>query len=396
MAAYIGKSTATREVLAILRAGLEHRIPVVLKGKPGIGKTELIKSIAKATGYDLHILLGSTMDPTDLNGLPALSHWDYTDEQGQVATVPVTTYALNKWAKDLLTKRRVVLFLDELNNAVPAVQSVLLSVVQDRRIGDIQLPEEVWIIAAMNAAEDAADGWTLAPPMANRFLHIDYEIDAQDWIDGMLQNWGKDAPSPGPALEKYMKLSAQRAEVAGFISQNKEILVAMPDSRDEAGEAWPSPRSWDNVSRILSSIPKSEATLPIRRRAVEGLVGEAAAAAYMTYEAELRLPDYEVVLNAPQTVKWNDLSTAEVKLTLDMVVNRITPETFERSLDSLNYYIENQPRTEIVASMLQPIGEMIRGKGKNPETEILLYQTKIMRPASEILRQSGQRIRASR
>lgn len=396
MAGYLGKSASSRELLAILHAGLEHKIPVVLKGKPGVGKTSLIKALAKAKGYDLHILLGSTMDPTDLNGLPALSHWEYTGDDGVNSTIPVTTYALNKWAKEILTKKKVILFLDELNNAVPAVQSVLLSTVQDRRIGDVDLPDEVWIIAAMNAAEDAADGWTLAPPMANRFLHLDHELVVEDWVDGMLQNWGEEAPKAEvdrAAFERFMKVSTQRAEIAGFISQHPDSLLGMPDNRDDAGEAWPSPRSWDNAAQILSSIPKTPATMSIRTRALAGLVSEPVATAYRIYEEQLRLPAYEMVLASPDKIEWDTLTTAQVKLTLDMVLNRISKDNLEKSLDAFNYYFTNNPRKEIIAAMLQPIGEAIYGKGESPAQEMFWYQQKIVVPARGVLQEAGMTLR---
>lgn len=398
MAGYIGKSTSSRELLAILHAGLDHKVPVVMKGKPGIGKTSLIKALAVAKGYDLHILLGSTMDPTDLNGLPALSHWEYKGEDGVNTTIPVTTYALNQWAKELLTKKRVILLLDELNNAVPAVQSVLLSVVQDRKIGDVTLPDEVWIIAAMNAAEDAADGWVLSPPMANRFLHVDYELDVDDWVEGMLQNWGDEAPVHGTPdfdrnFDRYQKLSTQRAEIAGFVGQHPELLINMPDNRDDAGEAWPSPRSWDNAARILSSIPKSPQTMGIRFRALKGLVSEPVAISYRTYEEQLRLPAYESVLNNPSRVNWEDLTTAQVKLTLDMVLNRMSRDNLIPSLDVFQYYAENSPRKEVVASLLGPIGEAIHGKGVDRRQEMTLYQQKIVIPTQKVLREASITLR---
>lgn len=412
MTGYIGKSVQTREVLALLHAGLEHKVPVVIKGKPGVGKTSLIKALAAKTGYEIHILLGSTMDPTDVNGLPSLTHYTYTPDGEETQTViPITTYAINKWAKDMLIKKRVILFLDELNNAVPAVQSVLLSLIQDRTVGGILLPDEVWIIAAMNAAEDAADGWTLSPPMANRLMHVDFEIDTKDWIDGMLQNWGQEAPGSKPfeealtsdapvdaelekEIQRFQRVSNQRAEIAGFIDQYPHLLVDMPDSRDDAGEAWPSPRSWDNAARLLSSIPKAPETMNIRFRALKGLVGEATAKQYRTYEEELRLPDYAALLNNPSSVDWADLTTAQTKMTIDMVMNRTNAENLVPSLKAIRYYMENSPRTEIVASILAPLGNIIRDCcGNDVRQTIALYQEMVAQPSQKILAEAGITVR---
>ena len=44
----------------------------------------------------------------------------------------------------------------------------LLRVVLERTVGDLTLPHDVAIVAAANPPEQAADGWDLSPPLANR------------------------------------------------------------------------------------------------------------------------------------------------------------------------------------------------------------------------------------
>ena len=59
---------------------------------------------------------------------------------------------------------------DEISTAPPAVQAALLRVVLERTVGDLRLPDAVSLVAAANTPEQAAGGWELSPPLANRFL----------------------------------------------------------------------------------------------------------------------------------------------------------------------------------------------------------------------------------
>ncbi len=79
-----------------------------------------------------------------------------------------------------------MLFLDEVSTAPPVVQAALLRVVLERTVGDLPLPDVVTVIVAANPPELAADGWDLAAPLANRFCHLDWSIDARQWAEGIL------------------------------------------------------------------------------------------------------------------------------------------------------------------------------------------------------------------
>ena len=56
----------------------------------------------------------------------------------------------------------------------------------ERTVGDLPLPDGVTVIAAANPPELAADGWDLAAPLANRFCHLDWSIDARQSAERIL------------------------------------------------------------------------------------------------------------------------------------------------------------------------------------------------------------------
>src|SRR5690606_2434798 len=74
-----------------------------------------------------------------------------------------------------------LLFIDELTGATPMVQSALLRVIRERWVGDIKLPYNVAIVAAYNPPNMAAGGWDLAYATLNRFCHMEWKADKDDW-----------------------------------------------------------------------------------------------------------------------------------------------------------------------------------------------------------------------
>jgi MoxR-like ATPase len=379
--AYIGKSEDTKQVLDILEAGRLTQTPCILWGPPGVGKTELVRAIAARNNLPLFILLASTMDPTDINGLPAIKEMiierptvEYVqelNEDGTVITdmtgqpvvtekygterssVTVTEPTLQYWSEALIREGRGVLFFDEANNAVPSVQSTLLSVLQGRVVGRHTLPDDVWMIAASNDTADGADAWELAAPMANRFLHIEYRPNFNDWAEGMSVGWEK----PTPKGLDTVKLQQERSIVTQFLKQHNSLWNAMPKDDAQRGKAWPSPRTWDKLSAMLAVIPKNREGS--RFMAINGLVGEAAAVQYSKFLQGLRLPKYEDIMANPEKIEWSKLKAAEVRIILDMLIANMDAENFENTLKVTGVIAEEGGKADMVAAVSHTLHERL-------------------------------------
>ena len=74
-----------------------------------------------------------------------------------------------------------ILFFDELNAAPPLVQASLYQLTLDRRIGEYVLPDGWKIVAAGNRAEDRSIVFRMPNALSNRFTHLDFEVDYEDW-----------------------------------------------------------------------------------------------------------------------------------------------------------------------------------------------------------------------
>ncbi len=197
-----------------LRTLVAARQPVFVWGPPGVGKSSIIAQLAKALNLSLRDIRALLLDPVDLRGLPYVA-------EGR-----------SKWAipEFLPADGAGILFLDELNAAPAMVQAAFYQLVLDRRLGEYMLPDDWVIIAAGNRDGDRAHTNRMPTPLRNRFVHLDFEVDSQEWSEWAI----------GTGI---------RPEVIAFIRFRPQLLSAF----DRDANAFPSPRSWEFVSRILDS-----------------------------------------------------------------------------------------------------------------------------------------------
>jgi hypothetical protein len=244
-----------------------------------------------AAGLPCETVIASIREPSDFAGLPVV------DAAGGVTLAPPS------WALRLCEAGRGVLFLDELSTAPPAVQAALLRVVLERTVGDLPLPHEVTIVAAANPPEQAADGWDLSAPLANRFCHLDWTLDAREWADGLAAGFAQPVVESIEPAELAARLPAVRSRIAAFVVTRPHLLSAAPTDEVMAGRAWPSPRSWELAARLTAAGELQLASEQVVAALVAGAVGPGAAAEFLAWNRELDLPDPEAVLADPYSFR---------------------------------------------------------------------------------------------
>ena len=281
-------------VVEALGIAVAARVPVLLWGAPGTGKTSVIRDMAAAAGWPCETVIASIREPSDFAGLPIVNGAASAADGARVDFAPP------RWAVQLANEGRGMVFFDEISTAPPAVQAALLRVVLERTVGDLTLPDEVSVVAAANPPEQAADGWELSPPLANRFCHLDWLIDARSVAEGFSGGWR--TPHPPTLTEGWeLRIPVVRSWIAGFVTVRPMLALAIPEDAAGAGRAWPSPRTWDMAARLQAAAEATEAGELATSLLIRGCVGAGAGVEFMTWLAEADLPDPEAVLADPDS-----------------------------------------------------------------------------------------------
>ncbi|MBW5422313.1 AAA domain-containing protein [Streptomyces sp. BG9H] len=276
--------------LEALTLAVAADLPVLLWGEPGIGKTAALTQLAATLDLPLTTVIASVHEPSDFSGLPVVG--DDPAEHGVPMAPP-------DWAVRLVRAGRGLLFLDELSTAPPAVQAALLRLVLERRIGALRLPPGVRIVAAANPRSSAADGWELSPPLANRFVHLQWTHDHEVVVRGLGGTWPR-ATLPRLAPEKLPEAVAfARRAVCGLLSARPRLVHQLPGNETRRGGAWPSPRSWETALRLIAFATAAGSSREVLSLLVRGAVGDGPGFELLASLDRMDLPDPETLLADP-------------------------------------------------------------------------------------------------
>lgn len=274
-------------------------LPFVLVGDPGTTKTAKCRHLAREAGLPFSSLLASIRQPMDFLGMPMMSQ-DALDQ-------PVTTYAPAGWAVSAARSKRAVILLDEVNTAPPAVQAALLRLLFEGVCGELELPPDVRMMLAMNETEDAAGGWDIAPPLANRVGWLRWDPPSvPGWIDYMQRGGGcrlagqvrtdqpalVDPVAQEMAVDQLWSVAWAYAVgvVGGFLQAKPHAAHAKPMPGVAGSRAWPSVRTWDFATCGLAACEVFGLGEEERRLCLEAFVGQAASVELRTWERFQDLP----------------------------------------------------------------------------------------------------------
>ena len=283
----------------------KRKVPIFLWGPPGIGKSSIVAQIAKEEGIECIDLRLSLLDPTDLRGIPFFNTNDNSAVWAPASFLPDGS------------KEKGILFLDELNTAAPMVQASAYQLILDRKIGEYTLPEGWSIVAAGNRESDKGVVFRMAAPLANRFVHLEMEVDALEW-----KKW---------AIKANIDTS-----IIAFISYRPDALFAFNTQKDE--KAFATPRTWEYVNEILASKPDEDLLLTM----IKGSIGEELAASFLGFRSvEKSLPNIEDILNGEKVEAPQDSSSLHILSTA--LTMRIDDETRAKELNNLIMFTLNLP-----------------------------------------------------
>jgi hypothetical protein len=241
---------------------IDSKIPVFVWGNPGVGKSSIIKQITNDKDMDFIDLRLSLLDPTDLRGIP------FFDASNKSAI-----WAKPEFLPNTNSQAYGILFLDEINSAPPTVQAAAYQLILDRKIGEYTLPINYAIVAAGNYESDRGVTYRMPTPLANRFVHFDFELDFSEW-----KSWAYES-----------KIDAR---IISFLSYKPQNLFTFDAKAKE--KSFATPRSWSFVNDILNSNLQIE----FLKDVISGAVGKESSDEFMNFCKIIdKLPNIQELIN---------------------------------------------------------------------------------------------------
>lgn len=272
---------------------------VLLRGPHGIGKSQVVRQVAKGFGLEVIDRRLSQMTEGDMIGLPS------TDGE-------VTRFNPPEWFKHACVAP-VALFLDELNRATPEVMQAAFQVVLDRELNGWKLHPETRVYAAVNASA-AYTVNEMDPALLDRFWTIDLTPSVEDWLA-----WAEDNV---------------HTNVVSFIKTNQKWLDSPKNAEPSAVS--PSRRSWERLSAALVKAgvvdqPDGPLFYPI----CLGFVGTEATIAFHGYVKTMdRQVSGEEIVNKYAEVKPKVAKLGQEKL--NVAIEKVTEYLFASNITTLD------------------------------------------------------------
>lgn len=292
------------QIVSTLNCLLNAKQPTMIHGSPGVGKSDIVRQVAKQRGVELIDLRLSQLDPVDLRGVPSI------DTKKRITLWNTPNF--------LPTNGEGILFLDEINSAAQATQAAAYQLVLDRKLGDYVLPPGWDIVAAGNRVTDRAIVNEMSTALKNRFVHLEYEVNNEDWCSWALT-------------------SGITTEILSFIRFRPMLLNELDHRTDGEQErdrvqrlknsnAFATPRSWEFMSNIIKQNPQQE----IEYELYTGAVGEGPATEFMGYLKYYRdLPNLDALLLNPDTTNVPEEPATLYALATGLA-EKASPDSFER------------------------------------------------------------------
>jgi hypothetical protein len=254
-----------------------QKLPILVRGKHGIGKSEGVYQIAKGLGMPIVERRASQMTEGDLMGLPSIA-----DNS--------TTWNPPDWFR-MACDSPVVLFLDEIDRASIEVRQGIFELTDSRKLNGHHLHPETLIFGAINGGEHASQYQVgeMDPAEADRWVTFDIEPTVEDWL-----KWATDNVD---------------SLIWDFINQTRAHLEHGSDF--EPGKIYPSRRSWKRLNDALVGGNLLEEANPVLFNVACGFVG---------FEAAIALNDFIETYDRVVTVE-DLLIKGKLKKTKEFTIN---------------------------------------------------------------------------
>lgn len=283
-----------KEAIPLLTSYITRGIPFILISQPGLGKTSLVKMLAKKLDFVYRGMFTVDKTPSDLNGY-------LLNKEGILDFHPFGLL------KEMLTAdKNMLVFFDEFTKAPGAVISAISQIVLDRTINMKAIPNCVTFALAANRKGDLSGDNPLPEHLKSRARIVNLKFDL-------------------PSFNEYMISNDFDESVIAFCNIYSTILENFQPSRNE--EPSMVPRNMESLSNDIKAF--DAANIPIKPHMLFPLL-----TAEYTYKfIELReilnsLPDLDEI-SSGKNPSISNLSPSACNLILVKLLKKIDVSSYD-------------------------------------------------------------------
>ena len=348
---------------AVIEGHLINCRPVIFWGDPGIGKTQreryAVRQLIKRYPHlDIaHLEFApNAYTAQDIGGYPKPPG----PEERTFSLVPLDIF-------ERLTRHQVaIVYMDEINTAEPMTLAALLRLVQERRAGQLQLPQRTLFIATANPAEQTVAAQDMGHALASRFTHYHVTADPVDFARNFPSYWGASREELRNRIvsltgdpDKELNIWAEkRALVAAYIYHNPDALLQPPpESSVNRDKGYPNPRNWEGVSAALVAaelVPSFDLEADL-----VGTIGPDYAFSFAHWYHRRDLPDPAQIIENPDGVpipERPDMAFATISGLSSYVITHapeLSPQDRSHMIEAAMHYIDRYIRKTQAVDIVQ-------------------------------------------
>jgi hypothetical protein len=273
-----------RQLRSFIADALQAGLVPFVTASPGVGKSSIMKLVAK--DFDLKVIDHrlSTSAPEDLSGLPRF-HDGFAQFLPFKDLFPLEDTPVPKdfagW----------MLFLDEFNSSAKSVQAAAYKLVLDRMVGQFKLHPNCVITAAGNLSTDRAIVNQISTAMQSRVVHLELEVNFQEWLYDVA----------------FANNYDQR--IIGFLSQFENKLMDFNPSHTE--KTFACPRTWEFVNS-LCQLPNYQGDLTDKAPLLTGALTSGIATEFITFANVWKdLVTIDMVVKDPKNLRIPDSASSK-------------------------------------------------------------------------------------
>ncbi len=181
-------------------------------------------------------------------------------------------------------------------------------------------------------------GWELSPPLRNRFIHLEWEITTEQYINALNSHWGKGVIPSINKVQHAKLLPEWKLKISAFLKLSPNLIHSSPEDNLYG---FASPRTWDFVACICAACELLQIA-PIKGQTgsktfiqlIKGCLGEGVAISFIEFLINLKLPAPDDILDGKETLNIEDLNDGELYIIFG-AMNRVLESRFE-STDLIN------------------------------------------------------------